>query len=223
MYMDDLKYYGQFVPHVDEEIHKRYFNNTCNGVAIECGAFDGLIDSSCKFFEENYNWKTINIEPLPIAFNTLLKNRPNSINLNIALSNNNEDSVFTNYSHPLLGDEWGNGSISHTQKHKDELVELCGENNYTTTVVKCSTYKEIITKFNIEHLDLFVLDVEGHEFKVIEGMMDCDILPSVFVIEFGHTEIDELVDKLKCLNTKYKLDHVSFVNLYFIKENFESK
>lgn len=63
-----MKYYGQFNPQVDKVLHERYFANKFNGVSIECGAFDGLTENCTKFFEENYNWKTINIEPLPHIF-----------------------------------------------------------------------------------------------------------------------------------------------------------
>jgi len=63
---------------VDKVLHERYFINKFNRASIECEAFDGVI--------ENYNWKTINIEPLPHIFKKLKQNRPNSINLEIALS-----------------------------------------------------------------------------------------------------------------------------------------
>jgi hypothetical protein len=71
-----MKYYGQFNPPVDKVLHERYFLNKFNGVSIECGAFDGVIENYTKFFEENYNWKTINIEPLPHIFKKFNKFTP---------------------------------------------------------------------------------------------------------------------------------------------------
>ena len=111
----------------------------------------------------------------------------------------------------------GNGSINHSIKHRIELETLCGSNNYLDIPVKCTTYKQIIKDLNIDKLELFVLDVEGNEFNVIDGMIGCDILPDVFVIEHGHTNIDIITDKLKILNNNYKLDFVSYVNSYYIK------
>lgn len=70
---------------------------------------------------------------------------------------------------------------------------------------------------NLEKLDLFVLDVEGHEFEVIDGMVESTIFPDIFVIEHGHRSPEDFVEKLKILNVKYKLDHVSYVNSFFIK------
>ena len=210
-----MKYYGQFNPPVDKVLHERYFLNKFNGVSIECGAFDGVIENCTKFFEENYNWKTINIEPLPHIFKKLKQNRPNSINLEIALSNIDQISFFKNYKHPNLLYDWGNGSITHTNEHKQQLDKLCGYNNYVEIPVVCKTYKQIIEQLHIQHLDLFVLDVEGHELQVIDGMIGCDILPNIFVIEHGHS--DAFVDKLNYLNARYQLDYISYANSYFIK------
>ena len=67
-------YYGQFEPPVDKIIHERYFPNKYNGTFLEAGSFDGITECSAKFFEENYNWKAINIEPLPHIFEQLKKN-----------------------------------------------------------------------------------------------------------------------------------------------------
>ena len=69
----------------------------------------------------------------------------------------------------------------------------------------------------MEKLDLFVLDVEGHEYEVIDGMIDATIFPDVFVIEHGHRSPQDFIEKLKVLPVKYKLDYVSFVNSFFIK------
>lgn len=126
---------------------------------------------------------------------------------------------FKNYKHPTLQYDWGNGSISHTDQHKKYLDELCGYNNYVEIPIVCKTYKKIIEELHISHLDLFVLDVEGTELEVIDGMIGCDILPDIFVIEHGHSNPDIFVDKLKCLNATYKLDYISFANSYFVKIN----
>ena len=213
-----MNYYGQFNPSVDEILHTKYFPNLFNGISIECGAFDGVTDSCTKFFEDNYQWKTINIEPGPKIFKNLQKNRPKSINLEIALSNKEDINIFKNYKHPTLGYNWGNGSLSHTDTHEKYLKDLCGKNNYVELSVKTKTYKQIINELKLTHIDLFVLDVEGHELNVIEGMIGCDVLPDVFVIEHGHqTNCDIFIEKIKCLNASYKLDAVFFVNCFFIK------
>jgi FkbM family methyltransferase len=212
-----MKYYGQFNPQVDQVLHTHFFTDKFNGISIECGAFDGITENCTNFFEENYNWKTINIEPESLIFKKLQKNRPRSINLELALSSNDEIRIFRNYKHPTFDFNWGNGSLNHTEEHKKELENLCGKNNYVELRVRCKTYKQIINDLNIQHLDLFILDVEGTELEVIDGMIGCDVLPDIFVIETGHIPNDIIIEKLKCLNSTYKLELISFVNSFFVK------
>ena len=212
-----MKYYGQFDPQVDKVLHEQFFLNKFNGISLECGAQDGVVSSCTKFFEDNYNWKTINIEAGPLIFKRLQKNRPKSINLNLALSDNNGIATFRNYKHPKFGYNWGNGSINHTDEHKLILEQMCGKNNFVELNVNCKTYKQIIQDLQIDHLDLFVLDVEGNELKVIDGMIDCDILPDVFFIESDHISIERIQEKLQFLKSQYKHVLTSFVNAFFVK------
>ena len=52
---------------------------------------------------------------------------------------------------------------------------------------------------------------------LIDGMINCSILPDIFVIEHGHTKTDVICDEKQLLNNKYKLDYISFVNSFYIK------
>ena len=115
-----MKYYGQFKPSVDEIIHKRYFKNIRHGISIEAGALDGVWDSSTYFFKKNYEWNTINIEPLNNMFKKLIINRPNSINLNLALSNKNGISLW------LASDNLRKGAALNAIQIAEEIIS----NNY---------------------------------------------------------------------------------------------
>jgi hypothetical protein len=132
------------IPQLIKKYMKDILEKKKSGISIECGAFDGLTDSCTKFFEESMNWKTINIEALPIAYNKLVVNRPNSINLNIGLSNKNETKQFVNYKEPSLGYMWGNGSFTHLEDHKTHLEQRCGINNYDVIDIKCNTYIHLL-------------------------------------------------------------------------------
>ncbi len=213
---DEKKFYGQFDPPVDKVIHERYFPDKYGGTSLEAGAFDGQYENNTKFFEENYNWKTINIEPLPHIFRQLKINRPDSINLNIALSDSNAEKEITVYDIPKYGINNTNASINHTDKHEKLLQKMSGDKKKTFSII-CKTYTELIKELEVDHLDLFVLDVEGHEPEVIDGMANCEVLPDVFVIEHGHREPQFFVEKLKILKAKYKLDFTSHVNSFFVK------
>ena len=213
------KFYGQFSPPVDKLIYDNFFSTKTDGISIEAGALDGIWDSSTYFFEKNMNWKTINIEPLPNMYTKLVKNRPLSTNLNVALSSYDGTTEIKNYKHPSLGYDWGNASINYTQQHEDQLVRQCGKDKYVTHSTECMTYKTLIEKLNISELDLFVLDVEGNELNVIDGMLGTTVFPNVFVIEHGHLSTQIILDKLQILPVKYKLMFVNNVNSFFSRDD----
>ncbi|MCG9082787.1 FkbM family methyltransferase [Laribacter hongkongensis] len=208
------KFYGQFTPSVDQFIFERYFRDTnIKGVFVECGAFDGLTECSCKFFEESMGWKGFNLEPAPANFKQLQKNRPSSVNLEIGLSNCSGEVDFKHVVSPLLGENFGNGSITHSLDHIHDLQQRgC---SFQNVQIQVTTWKCFVEQQNICHVDLLVLDVEGHELSVIEGMRDCAVLPDLICIEVGHLDLGEIRNGLATLG--YTYDISSHVNAFFLK------
>jgi FkbM family methyltransferase len=215
--MSNMKnFYGQFEPPVDQFIFERYFpNKEIKGTFVECGAFDGLTECSCKAFEESMGWKGYNIEPVPWIYERLCQNRPLSRNLNFALSNTIGEATFKAVDHPTFGKDCTNGSLTHTTAHSALLQEM-GCTLLEVQVPLC-TWIDFINKENITHIDLLVLDVEGHELSVIEGMHGCEILPDVICIEVGHLPFEAIRSALSKFN--YIYDISSHVNAYFIKSD----
>lgn len=209
------KFYGQFTPSVDQFIFERYFRDTnIKGVFVECGAFDGLTECSCKFFEESMNWKGYNIEPVPWVYKRLCDNRPTSVNINCALSNKSGSATFQAVDHPTFGKDCTNGSLEHTSAHKTWLEgEGC---SFVQVDVKLLTWSEFIEQYKVRYVDLLVLDVEGHELSVIDGMNGCAVLPDLICIEVGHLDPGEIRSRLATIG--YTYDVSSHVNAFFIKK-----
>lgn len=208
-----MQFYGQFDPPVDKFIYERYFSNRkVPGFFIECGAFDGQMECSCKFFEETLGWTGLNIEPSPPIFEQLKKNRPNSININAALSNYDGKSVFKQAVHPHFGELCTNGSLKHTDTHLSILDEMgCTLKEYEVCTISWSS---LISKYNVKEIDLMVLDVEGHELTVIEGMLKNKVLPRILCIEHGQLGLEPLEQALYPLG--YRYDTSSHVNSFFV-------
>lgn len=208
------KYYGQFDPPVDKFISQRYFPDpNIKGVAVECGAFDGLTECSCKFFEEFYGWKCYNLEPAPANFAKLTINRPHSTNLKIGLSNESGTKKFTHVISPLLGENFGNGSIQHTLTHLEDLRNHGCQ--FQEVHIDVLTWRDFITQAGISQVDLLVLDVEGHELAVLEGMIGCDVLPDVMCVEVGHLDFSDIREYMSRLG--YVYDISSHVNAFFVR------
>jgi FkbM family methyltransferase len=207
-----MRFYGQHNPPVDKILYDSYFKNQNKGFFIEAGACDGILESSCKFFEEFLGWKGINIEPDPYLYKRLCINRPDSKNINVALSSKNGISSFTHVIHPNRKHIFGNGSLQHKSSHKASLDRInC---KYEEFIVKTITYHTLLAKESIECIDLFVLDVEGHELEVLKTLTGAKVLPKIFCIEHTMHDLELLSGMMKDLG--YVLDQQVNNNSYFI-------
>ncbi len=213
----EFTYHGQFAPPVDQFLHERYFfDGSPGGVFVECGAFDGITKSSCKFFEETLGWFGHNLEPVPWIYEKLAKNRPSSDNHNVALWSKTETKEFSAVVHPSFGRMCTNGSLRHESTHLDTLVETgC---TLAKIHVKCQTWNDFCIQANITLIDLLVLDVEGVELDVLSGFDSTSVLPKVICIEHGHTGAEGIRRKLARIG--YEFDESSHANLYFVRRDF---
>lgn len=208
-----VKFFGQFNPPVDKVIYDRYFGRSLlRGTYIECGAGDGISESSCYFFEKYMGWRAINIECSPPLYERLCANRPTSINLQIALSDAPGSVTFKHAIHPVIGEVFGNGSVSHAPSHIAELDAMgC---TYVDYEVPAVTYNQVIADQGVTQLDLMVLDIEGYEMTALRGMAGATVLPTVMCVEFGHVGLDRLVDELSQFG--YYFDMVADANAFFL-------
>lgn len=210
-----MKFYGQFDPPVDRFIFERYFKNfKGTGFYIECGAFDGVTESSCKFFEETLGWVGVNIEASPDNYAALVQNRPDSNNLHIGLAAEKGTLTFTDVNHPNI-DLFGNGSFSHTDRHKDLLDQSNCE--YVKKQVEVIAYRDLVDLVDSATINLMVLDVEGYELEVLKGMEGAKKLPQILCVEHG--QLGEETLRLKVEPLGYIFDTISHVNSFYIHKS----
>ena len=205
---------------LDKFLNETYFKNKINGTFLECGAFDGVIDSNTYFFYKNLNWRGINIEPLPNIFQHLVKNRPEDININAALSDKTSIQEFTQAiasDVPYYNGHFGNGSLQHTEKHREELINRnCKFERFN---IETYTINDLFEKINFDkRIDLFVLDVEGHEVNVLSKFKNLknEQLPYIVCAEYGHSGLKNIKDTIEDLD--YSLEYVDAINAVFINK-----
>lgn len=207
-------YYGQF--ELDKYLNDTIFKNKRDGFFVEAGAYDGVEESTCKFFEDSLNWTGINFEPVPEIYNLLTKNRPNCFNYSFALSDRVDEKIFTHIVHPERGIYFGNGSLNHNINHLNELKkEGCTLKEYK---VYCYPFYYIFHYF-YQEIDLFVLDVEGYELVALDGILRLNKkkYPKVFCIEHTLCGFDNLKEKME--NNGYLLkDTYKQNSIYMRKE-----
>jgi FkbM family methyltransferase len=140
-----------------------------SGKFIELGALDGVRYSNTYFFESYLGFSGVLIEPNSY-FCWLKTNRPKSDCYNVAISTSNEEVI-------LLGDD----AMSETFLQNENIDE---KRIIERTARKIKTMKmsDIIAQSKLEYIDLFSIDVEGHELEVLQTM-NWNIPVYVIVIE----------------------------------------
>lgn len=195
-----------------------FFDKKENGFFIDIGANEGVRISNTFFLEKDRNWKGICIEPLPIEFKELQKNR-SSINLNVCVSDFEGFTDFTyveGYANMLSGipDTYHS---SHKERILGEVNHFGGKiHNIKVPVRKLQS---ILDEFKIKEIDFCSIDTEGSEFNIIKSIDFDKTLIKVFIIENNYKEtfIEEfLSNKGYVLYTKLEWDDV-FIKKEYIK------
>ena len=147
---------------LDKLIYENFINNVLDdGIALEIGGHDGGYLSITRFFERELNFKTILIEPIKELYERSKINRPNSVHLNYAVSKKrghlniakpkNENSQEISSLEDGLDENWKN---TWGLSEIEEVVSVY--------------MQDIIDETKLTYIDLFIIDVEGHELDVLE-------------------------------------------------------
>jgi FkbM family methyltransferase len=172
--------------------------NYNNGFYIECGANDGVDQSNTWYYEKFKNWHGILIEAHPKLFNELKKNRSkNNILVNKFLVAKNFKSLIVNISDNDLMSKFSNSNHKNFSAQPITLTEILKNNNSPKII------------------DLFSLDVEGYEFKVLEGIDFKNYKFKYFLIEtnnFNKLNHYLVTKKYKFINKLSHHDYLFAIN-----------
>lgn len=200
----------------DVFLNEHIFKNKKNGTYIELGALDGILFSNTKFFEDTLNWNGILIEPHPEKFKLLQINRPDNFLFNNLVSCHTEPLEFRYFVDgfsPVSGVE--NTLSQHHFDHYFENSNVRNDGNQQNTIlIKPTTLSQIVRETKLTHIDLLSLDVEGHEYEVLQSW-DFSIPIDIILIEtLGvQPEKDELCREILIKNnykfiTKYQHNEI---------------
>ena len=173
----------------DEYLETNIFKGYKNGIYVDVGAHDGVSINNTLYFEKHNNWTGINIEPIKTVFDKLVSNRPNNINLNCAVCNNNGETDFlcnAGYTEMISGIK-DNFDVRHLHRLHSENIE----HGSTTEVIKVTTKKleTILDEHNISHIHYVSIDVEGAEFEVIKSINFDKVFIDVIGFENNYNDV----------------------------------
>ena len=184
----------------DKYLETNIFKGYKNGFYVDVGAHDGISINNTLYFEKNNNWSGINIEPIKKVFDKLVINRPNNINLNCAVCNNDGETDFycnTGYTEMISGIK-DNFDKRHFKRLQSENIQ----HGSTTELIKIKTKKleTILHDNDILHINYLSIDVEGAEFEVIKSINFDKVF--IDVIEFENNYNDTSVPIVEYLQNK---------------------
>ena len=184
----------------DKYLETYIFKGYKNGFYVDVGAHDGVSINNTLYFEKHNNWSGINIEPIKEVFDKLVSNRPNNININCAVCNNDGETEFlcnVGYTEMISGIK-----ANFDNRHLERLERENAHYGSTTEVIKVNTKKleTILDENNISHINYLSIDVEGAEFEVIKSINFDKIF--IDVIGFENNYNDTSVPIVKYLENK---------------------
>jgi FkbM family methyltransferase len=162
-----IKSYSQYK---QEEFVLNYFNNKKDGIFIELGGLDGIRHSNTFLLEKKYNWRGLMIEPSPSLFNELKMNR-NVFAENILVGNIKQENIDFLYIEDKTKCIGLQGILeNYHPKHLERAIRELNNAPYEIKKLNMVTLQELCDKYNLSKIDYLSLDVEGSEFKVLQGI-----------------------------------------------------
>jgi FkbM family methyltransferase len=173
----------------DKYLEKIFFKGYKKGFYVDVGAHDGITINNTLYFEKNHNWTGINVEPIKSVFDKLVTNRPNNVNLNYAVCNNDGETEFLcnkGYTEMISGIK-SNFDPRHLQRLHDENIQM----GSTTELIKVNTKKleTIFDENNVSHINYLSIDVEGAEFEVIKSINFDKVFIDIINFEDNYSDV----------------------------------
>jgi len=172
----------------DKYLEQNVFKGFKNGFFVDVGAYDGIHINNTLYFEEMNQWNGINIEPNKKIYDALVVNRPNNINLNCAVFNEDGETEFllnTGYTEMLSG-------IKNTfdSRHTTRLQNENKKYGSTTESVNIITKRleTIFDEHTVNHVHYLSIDVEGAEFEVIQSINFDKVFVDVIAFENNYND-----------------------------------
>jgi len=166
--------YISYAQNYEDIMLMRALNHIENGFYIDVGANDPEVHSVTKNFYD-LGWRGVNVEPLSKNHKRFLEKRPEDININNAISDENNILKIWESEDEL-------GGLATL----DEKIALRHEKNGykgSWSNVKVITLKQLFEELGEVEVHFLKIDVEGFEKKVVEGGDWAAYRPWIVVLE----------------------------------------
>ena len=144
----------------DVALHAQFFaRNTSGGTFVEMGALDGILLSNTLAYEKLLGWSGVLIDANPALCPSLVRNRPKARTLCTAVSANYTWIKFEKGLYTSTFGEVAEMDKFHRKFHKRPSRQH---------KVPSAPLGQLLRMAGLSSIDLFSLDVEGAELKVLQ-------------------------------------------------------
>lgn len=182
----------------DKYLENNVFKGYKKGVFIDVGAHNGIKLNNTMYFEMEHDWTGINVEANADVFADLIKNRPNSININCAICNKDGEAKFisnSGYTNMLSGLQ-----EHFDPRHKSRLDKENATKGGQTKIVTVETRRleSVFDEHHITHVNYLSVDVEGAEYDVLKSINYDKVFIDVIGFENNYEDTSApIIDFLK--------------------------
>ena len=194
--------------------------NKDKGTYLEVGAYNGLAESVSLRFQVEKNWNGVLIEPNTIHFKHLKFFRNKDICLNyVCLGPKNiKEKIYLKNLNQMSYVVDDNDKIFASNNYPEQKIlnfsKETRSGNFKLQNVKVTTLSLISQKYNINKYDLMIIDVEGSEMALLEGIDFTTLKIEYFCIETYNFDPLNVFMKSK----KYKFLTKLHINDYVFKK-----
>ena len=134
------------------------------GTFVEAGAHDGYTQSNTYYLERHRSWAGVLVEPVPELRRRCERRRSRSRVVGCAL-------VGPRHGAQTVQMRFGDlmSVVGDDEQHARQGLSTAGREGYAFEAPAC-TLAAVLDDAGVEDVDLLVLDVEGHELPVLEGL-----------------------------------------------------
>lgn len=187
--------------------------NVANGLYIDIGAQDPVIDSVSKAFYDK-GWRGIHVEATPTYAEKLRLDRPDELVIQAAVN----DATGSIVLHEIPGGGLSTGDLDIAHAHIERGF------NVQAVTVPCITLEEVFARASSKEIHWLKIDVEGMEHQVLRSWGSSEVLPWIVVVEstLPLTTIESHAVWEHCLLERgYRHVYFDGLNRYYLSPNHQ--
>ncbi len=188
---------------------KNIFNKKDIKTIIQIGANDGLSFDELNYFIKKYQSKSILVEPIFEIFTKLKQNYKNYQNVffeNSAISVDENIKYLFKVNKKFLN-KYGSHIPAISSFDKNHLMKHgVSKSHIVEEKVKTLSISSLIEKYQIKNLDLFFVDAEGYDGKIVYDFLSKSNFRPIIILEYIHIDnifFQKLLNLFKDKNFSY--------------------